>query len=101
MNQTIRRSNYRKRASKRRRQRFLHRLPLILMILLLLVLLSVFCWMLGRHFLGKDSPPPLHHDSSPATSVDTGEPPTEILISTEEETTPDASVDVLLADAEV
>ncbi len=101
MNQTIRRSNYRKRASKRRRQRFLHRLPLILMILLLLVLLSVFCWMLGRHFLGKDSPPPLHHDSSPATSVDTGEPPTEILISTEEETTPDASVDVLLADADL
>ncbi len=99
MNQTIHRSNYRKRASKRRRQRFLHRLPLILMIILLLVLLSVFCWMLGRHFLGKDSPLPFPQDSSPSGGGGNTEPPIEIQISTEEETTADAAVDTLLADA--
>lgn len=101
MNQTIHRSNYRKRASMRRRQRFLHRLPLILIIILLLVLLSVFCWMLGRHFLGMDSPPSFSGGSSSVSQTDSVEPPTQIQIATEPETetTADASVDALLAEA--
>ncbi len=102
MNETIRRSDYRHRASKRRRQRFFHRLPLILIILLLFILLTVFCWLLGRHFLGKDSPPTM---SSPIPSS-TGEEPvrtessTELEISTDPEPTMDPMVDELLDDAD-
>ena len=101
MNQNINRSHYRPRASKRRRQYLLHRLPVILIIVLLLVLLSVFCWMLGRHFLGKDSPPSLSPTKGP---LESGSPLTESSADIEIFTEPDVSasstpIDSLLEDA--
>ncbi len=64
MNQRINRKQYRPGASKRRQQYIFHRLPIIFIIILLLIFLSVFCWMLVRHFLGKDTPPGLFSDLS-------------------------------------
>lgn len=100
MNETIHRSDYRHRASKRRWQRFFHRLPLILIILLLLVLLSIFCWLLGRHFLGKDSPPSLSSSSLGNTEAkEPSIPETSALLEISTEPAADPSVDVLLDDA--
>ncbi len=102
MNQNIHRSDYRHRASKRRRQRFLHRLPLILIIILLLTLLTIFCWLLARHFWGKDSPPSLLLTETTEVSPppdDPTVPSSEIAISTEPETTANSSVDALLEEA--
>lgn len=99
MNQTIRRSDYRHRASKRRRQRFFHRLPLILIILLLLVLLSIFCWLLGRHFLGKDSPPSLSSSPGNIEVDEPSVPESSALLEISTEPVTDPSVDVLLDDA--
>lgn len=101
MNQNIHRSGYRQRASKRRRQHFLHRLPLILMILLMLVLLTVFCFLLGRHFLGKDSPPtlPSAPEDSLGTGTDNPPPSLEMEIFTEPDTTAAAPIDSLLEEA--
>ncbi len=99
MNQKIHRNGYRQRASKKRRQHFLHQLPLILIIILLLILLTVFCWLLGRHFAGKDAPPGLPQSSTEGTEPGDTEPSTELEISTEPETTANASVDSLLREA--
>jgi len=100
MNQRINRNHYRPGPSKRRRQYFLHRLPIIIIIILLLVFLSVFCWMLGRHFLGKDSPPALYPGSQTGQTAGPGttEEATEIEIFTEPDST-NAPIDGLLEDA--
>lgn len=102
MNQNIRRSDYRKRALKRRRQYFLHRLPVIFIIILLLALLFTFCWMLGRHFLGTDSPPSLSSDLKESPKIDqtAGETSSDIAIVTEPDTdNAPAPIDILLEDA--
>ena len=70
MNQHINRKHYRPGASKRRQQYIFHRLPIIFIIILLLIFLSVFCWMLARHFLGKDSPPGLFSDLAKDQTTD-------------------------------
>ncbi|MCI8886586.1 MAG: polysaccharide deacetylase [Hungatella sp.] len=102
MNQNIRRTDYRHRASQRRRQRFFHRLPLILIIILLLILLTIFCWMLTKHFLGEDSPPTLSLSPTAEyqTGTDNSQSPVELEISTEPESTGNPSVNTLLAEAE-
>lgn len=102
MNQNIHRNNYRQRAARRRRQYFLHRLPILVIIVLLMALLVTFCWLLGRHFLGKDSPPTL--SSSPGTSaqadVTLPQPSTEIEVITQEEpANKSSSADRLLEEA--
>lgn len=103
MNETIHRNNYRKRASKRRRQHLLHRLPLIFIIVLMLILLTVFCFLLGRHFLGKDTPPalPSTPESNPELDTNNPSPTLEMEIFSEPDTTPVAApVDSLLEEAE-
>ena len=102
MNQRINRKQYRPGASKRRQQYIFHRLPIIFIIILLLIFLSVFCWMLVRHFLGKDTPPGLFSDlsSDQTTAAVIPETTTDIEIFTEPDhanvTTPS---DNLLAEA--
>ena len=100
MDQKIHRDDYRKRASMRRRQYLLHRLPLILIIILLLALLITFCWMLGQHFLGKDRPSlPSSASTAPSDPMNL-EPSTRIEISTEPEPTMDSGVEAVLAEAD-
>lgn len=102
MNQHINRNHYRPGASERRRQYFLHRLPIMFIIVLLLILLSVFCWMLGRHFLGKDSPAPLPSGSGTGTGLEVGKNPLEPTTDIEIFTEPDpasAPIDALLEEA--
>lgn len=100
MNQRINRNHYRPGSSKRRQQYFLNRLPIIIIIVLLLVFLSVFCWMLGRHFLGKDTPPTLHSDPQPSEieAPSPAEAPSDIEIFTEPDIA-NAPIDSLLEDA--
>ena len=100
MDQKIHRDDYRKRASMRRRQYLLHRLPLILIIILLLALLITFCWMLGQHFLGKDRLSlPSSASTAPSDPINL-EPSTRIEISTEPEPTMDSGVEAVLAEAD-
>lgn len=103
MNQRINRNQYRPGASKRRRQYFFHKLLIAMVILLLLLFLFAFCWMLVRHFLGKDSPSALLSGprESQAPTQNASEPATDIEIFTE----PDhanitTSLDQLLNEAE-
>ena len=103
MNQHINRKHYRPGASKRRQQYIFHRLPIIFIIILLLIFLSVFCWMLARHFLGKDSPPGLFSDLAKDQTTDQAvlESTTDIEIFTEPDHTNNtgAPVDNLLDEA--